>query len=350
MSIPRPLSAFAQAVSQHRDAWLNVLGNPVAEPDKPRGKSTRGKPRPPRQAPRPQPTGVKEARKAAEEGVRRGRFPVKVRRSLEQACRELWDAYVAYVEEAERAYAEGLSFVEGVPVLNRYRAPDGEAFGRPPEALNRLGRALLTLEALANIAEATRTIEYTRTNEGRILDAKVVGIGIPTTHPTPTELPFYRRSSLFRGRVLQSIAALRGAASAGQRAPDFQGKLDDSLTWWEWYLHEETPPARRTVRTVHEAAEALNELVREAERREVLRTPLTREHVVLLRALLNASPSTVLQVTLEEDPAIDLCRRTIGSRMAELREWGMVHRPHGEREGDALTSKGVAAFNQHRSA
>jgi hypothetical protein len=278
---------------------------------------------------------------AARTQIGKSRFPAGVRQQLAAALQELREAHQAFIEEAERSHAAGVHTVWGVVVLER--PLPGTSIDRPAEVVARLASALQDFEALARLVEATRTLTYTKESRGRILDGAAPEVGIPTPHPTLPELPFLQRAERFCGRVRQAIAALRGATSGWPApAPDYQGKVDRALAWWGWLLHDETPPPRRIVADVHEAADALQELIREAERRDVWRTPLAPSHVAIVKAIREAAPACLTQVELAA--ATGLSPRTIYDALADLEAWRMVRRPHGERKGVSLTAKGAGAI------
>jgi hypothetical protein len=238
---PRPLSDFARLVSRHRDAWLNVLGNPLAD-----GHGCR-------LAPPPAPPNVEPALTAARERIERDDLPADVRNSLGQRLCELEEAHQAFVAEAQLSHAAGVKeATHGIYVLNRPlpgRLPNRPAEAdQPADVVERLSGALLDFEALANLAEFP-----------------------PAHHDLPPEPPLAERAAKYRRMVVQARDALRGAASAGQLPPDGQAIVDRMLNRWERYLREETPPGRRLVTTAAEAADALNAILRELDGRESLR-------------------------------------------------------------------------------
>lgn len=64
----------------------------------------------------------------------------------------------------------------------------------------------------------------------------------------------------------------------------------------------------------------------------------TPEHLAILHAHRD-SPTTLTQVALEA--ATRISRKTVGTRLKELEQYGFVHRPHGKK-GTALTDGGRA--------
>jgi DNA-binding MarR family transcriptional regulator len=61
--------------------------------------------------------------------------------------------------------------------------------------------------------------------------------------------------------------------------------------------------------------------------------------VKILR-VLGESSTPKIQVTLEQNEKIGLSRRSLTPRLDRLRHLGLIHRPLGERSGDAITPKG----------
>jgi hypothetical protein len=78
-------------------------------------------------------------------------------------------------------------------------------------------------------------------------------------------------------------------------------------------------------------------------RRSDKRRPLTPVHIAILKALKDAQPKTLTQYNLEQQSRVS--RRTLGPCLKQLRDWGLVHRPYGDRKGDAITKKGAAKLN-----
>jgi uncharacterized membrane protein len=72
--------------------------------------------------------------------------------------------------------------------------------------------------------------------------------------------------------------------------------------------------------------------------------------VAILKALAEAKPRAVVQADLEA--RTNLSRRTIGPRLAELRKWGLVCRPHGPRgrKGDMITDQGMTALDAYTTS
>ena len=85
------------------------------------------------------------------------------------------------------------------------------------------------------------------------------------------------------------------------------------------------------------------ELQRLADRLEGVSDPdtpaLDNNDLLILQALYDRHPATHLQVDLED--ATKLMRRTIGKRLAYMREHGLAERPKGKRQGDRITAKGI---------
>ncbi len=76
------------------------------------------------------------------------------------------------------------------------------------------------------------------------------------------------------------------------------------------------------------------------------RITLTPPDVEILRALARIYPTTICQEDLAADPDLELSRRTLGPRLKQLREWGLVERPRGYRQGDIITSLGLALLKK----
>jgi hypothetical protein len=66
---------------------------------------------------------------------------------------------------------------------------------------------------------------------------------------------------------------------------------------------------------------------------------LTPEDIRILKVLAARRPTTVNQYDLETE--LGLSRGTIGPRLKQLRAWGLVDRPRGERKGDTITPEGI---------
>jgi hypothetical protein len=66
--------------------------------------------------------------------------------------------------------------------------------------------------------------------------------------------------------------------------------------------------------------------------------PVTEIDLKILRYLDSVYPVTTLQIDLEE--AIRVSHRTIGPALEQLRRWGFVCQPRGERHGEGITDRG----------
>jgi hypothetical protein len=244
MSSPtHPLRAFVDAVAAHRDAWLNVLGNPLRRLESVLTDGTDSAvaavlAERPHHTLNDPPVGpdLETLMEGAEARIAQGDLPVDIRTCLRSLLRDLCDAHQVFTAEVRRSHAEGVHEVLGTPVLKR--PLPGESNDEPLSVLDRLDYALMDFQSLVNVVEATRTITYTQTGDGKILDGQVVEVGILTPHDFSPEPSFAKRTELFRHRVKQSVIVLRGAASAGQRTPDYQAKVDEALTWWARHLHQ----------------------------------------------------------------------------------------------------------------
>jgi hypothetical protein len=66
---------------------------------------------------------------------------------------------------------------------------------------------------------------------------------------------------------------------------------------------------------------------------------LTRNDLKIFRALQRIYPATMQQYDLAD--ATRLSRGTVGRRLEQLRAWGLVERPRGDRQGNTITMKGL---------
>lgn len=64
---------------------------------------------------------------------------------------------------------------------------------------------------------------------------------------------------------------------------------------------------------------------------------LTSDHVQILRFL---AQQKVLTKQLDIEIAVQRCRKTVGKRLRELRSYGLVVRPRGQRTGETITDAG----------
>ena len=64
---------------------------------------------------------------------------------------------------------------------------------------------------------------------------------------------------------------------------------------------------------------------------------LTSDHVQILQFL---AQQRVLAKQSEIEIAVQRCRKTVGKRLRELRSYGLVDRPKGQRTGEAITEAG----------
>lgn len=64
---------------------------------------------------------------------------------------------------------------------------------------------------------------------------------------------------------------------------------------------------------------------------------LTSDHVQILRFL---AQQKVLTKQLDIEVAVQRCRKTVGKRLRELRSYGLVARPRGQRTGETITDAG----------
>ncbi len=244
-----PLRGFVHAVSAHRDDWLNVMGNPrrklesvLESADNPEVAAVLARQPTHTLADCPEYPSLKPIKEAADAMIDQSDLRPGERDRLRAASDELLEAHRMFAEAARRSYDGGLREADhGIPVL---RLP------LPEEAICRLAEALLDADWCANMVERERAY-----------------------HNPPAVLSLTDRAAQIRKRIEQARDHMRGAATAGQRPPKCQEPLDEMLLAWERHLAEWTPPARRVVTTPVEAADALNDLLREMERRQVLPTP-----------------------------------------------------------------------------
>ena len=64
---------------------------------------------------------------------------------------------------------------------------------------------------------------------------------------------------------------------------------------------------------------------------------LTSDHVQILRFL---AQQKVLTKQVDFEIAVQRCRKTVGKRLRELRSYGLVVRPRGQRTGETITEAG----------